>query len=253
MEDAVTSPSKTTVESSFCWLRKDNNYTSLGGASVVDGLLYYCQQKGIGGKVFGRELAKEIDKYFIKRDLNVGKIIEDRCKYSKYNNMFKGTFYIKSRDKDEKIEHKVRVSDVVSKNSTEERKDLSLRSMNLLCDCPSAHYQMFVNVPLFIRKLFGDYRRWDSTPSPHVSIPICTHSVACMDWLVEERGAEDFGIFGLNDRTTKFAKYMIRSALDKNTPENKLNEFLRDDTDLFDPLWERLGIEKVKILKPLQA
>ena len=244
MGNFVVSPSRMIVESSFCWRREDNNYTSLSGASLVDGLLYYCHQKGIAGEVCGRDLAKEIDKYFIKRDLNVGNIIEDHCRYLDYNDTLKGTFYIKSRDKDKKIKHRVRVSDVVSRDSTEERKQLSLRSMNLLCDCSIGHYQTFLNVPFCFRKQFGDYRKWNSIPSPHVSIAICTHGVACMDWLVEEKNAEDFGIFGLNDHTKKFAKHMIKSTLDKNTLKNELNDFLRDNTDLFNPLRERLRIEK---------
>jgi hypothetical protein len=241
----MTSPSKTVIDSSFCWRRMDNTYTSLGATSVVDGLIYYCQQKGITGEVFGRDIAKEIDNYFIKRNIEVGNVVEDHCR--QFKDMFKGTIYVESRSKDEKIKHRVRVSDVVSRDSTQERKDLSLRSMNLLCDCPNGHYQTFVNAPLFIRKQFGDYRKWDSIPSPHVSIAIDAHGVTCMDWLVEERKAENFGIFGLNDHTTEFAKYMIKLVLDKNVPKNKLNKFLRDNTNLFDPLRERLGIEKFKI------
>jgi hypothetical protein len=238
----MISPSKMTVESSFCWLRNDNNYTSLSGASLVDGLMYYCQQKGIADEVFGKDMAKRINDYFKKTNVGSDDIIVNRCKYSDDNDTLKGTFYIKSRSGDKKTRHRVRVSDVVKKDTTEERKALSLRSMNLLCDCPSAHYQLFVNVPLFLRKPYGDERRWDSVPSPHVSIPMDTHAVACMDWLVEENGAEDFGIFGLSEHTTEIVKHAVLEALDKNVRENNLSRYLRDKTILFDPLIERLGI-----------
>ncbi len=229
------------VDSSFIWRRLDNSYSCLGGANVVDGLFYYCQQKGISDEVFGRSVAKVIEDYFRKREIEPNNnVVEDKCK--QYHDTFRGTMLIESRGKKEEIKHRLRASDVVAKNSTDERKNQSLRSMNLLCYCTGAHYQTFLTVPQYVRQSLGDSRETYSLPSPQVLMAIDTHGVTGMNWLVEERGAEDFGIFGLRDHTIEIAKHVAGSALDECMPEHKLNSFLRDRTDLFKPLKERLGI-----------
>jgi hypothetical protein len=150
---------------------------------------------------------------------------------------------IESRSKEEEKKHRLRVSDVVTKNSTDERKDQSLRNMNLLCYCTGAHYQTLLTVPQYVRRLLDDSRETDSLPSPQILMAIDTHSVTGLNWLVEERGAEDFGIFGLSDHTIEIAKNVAWSALDECIPEHELNSFLRDRTDLFKPLKERLRIK----------
>lgn len=241
MSNFRIAPARKLVDSSFIWRRLDSSYSCLGGASVVDGLIYYCQQKGIATDIFGRSISKDIEEYFRKREIESGNnVVEDNCKQS--NDKFIGTMLIESRSKEKEIKHMLRVSDVVSKDSTDERKDASLRSMNLLCTCSGAHYQTYLTVPIDVRIKSKDNRRTYDIPSPQIVMPIDTHGVTGMNWLVEERKAEDFGIFGLSDHTIEIAKHTVRSALDESMPEYKLNLFLRDKTVLFDPLRERLGI-----------
>jgi hypothetical protein len=233
-------PSRKLVNSSFIWKRLDNSYSCLGGASLMDGLIHYCQQKEITAEVFGRSISRDVDEYLKRRKIELSNnIVEDHCKT--YLDMFKGTMLVESRSKHDVIRHKLRISDLVSKDSTDERKDASLKSMNILCDCLGAHYQTFLTVSREVREAFGDNRSSDNIPSPHVSMPIDTHGVMGMNFLVEQRKAEDFGIFGLNQHTTEIARHVIKSALDKNIPEYDLNLFLRDKTVLFNPLRERIS------------
>jgi hypothetical protein len=239
MSESKTMAARKLVDSSFIWRRSDGSYSCLGGASVIDGLFYYCQQKGIPDEVFGKSVAKAIDDYFRKREIDSSNsVIEDKC--NQYHDTFRGTMLIESRSKKEEKKHRLRVSDVVTKNSTDERKGQSLRSMNLLCYCTGAHYQTILTIPRYVRQLFDDSRETDSLPSPQILMAIDIHSVTGMNWLVEERGAEDFGIFGLSGHTIEIAKHMAGSALDERMPEHELNSFLRDRTDLFKPLKERL-------------
>jgi len=239
------SPSQKLLNSSFIWQRLDNSYACVGGVDVIDGLLYYCHQKGKVDDVLGHGTSKYVEEYFKRERIELSNnIVDDHCK--QYHDTFKGTIFVESRRKHDTIKHKIRVSDLVSKDSTEERKSASLRSMNIQCDCLRAHYQSFLTVPRDVREMFNDHRESDSIPSPHIRTVIDTHSVTAVDWLVEERNCGDFGIFGLSDHTIGIAKYVIKSTLDKKyIPEYKLNLFLRDKTVLFNPLRERLGIKLI--------
>jgi len=239
-EFKITSARKL-VDSSLIWRRSDNNYSCLSGASVVDGLVYYCQQKGITTDVFGRSISNDVEEYFRKREIAPGSsVVKDGCK--QFKDTLRGTMLIESRSKSEDIRHRLRVSDVVTKDSTEERKKESLRNMNLLCYCSGAHYQTLLTAPRYVRQMFNDNRETDSLPSPQIINAIDTHGVTGLDWLVEERNAEGSGVFGLSDHTIGIAKHVVRSAIDKNIPEYELNLFLKDKTTLFKPLKERLGI-----------
>lgn len=241
MSEYQIRPSRKLVDTSFIWRRLDNSYSCLGGSSLVDAFIYYCQYKGVTKDIFGRNVSKEIDEYLKKRDIELSNSIDDQARES--FDTFKGTMLIESRSKHDDIWHKVRVSDIVKQNSTDKRKDASLRSMNILCDCLGAHYQTFLTVPKYVREMFNDKRNSDSIPAPNVGMVIDTHGALAMNYLVDERKAEDFGIFGLSDNMVDITEYVFKSALDKNVPEYKFNLFLRDKTTLFDPLRERLGIK----------
>lgn len=233
-------PARELVNSSFIWQRSDKNYSCLGGSSVIKGLFYYCQQKGIANETFGRSIAKVIEDYF--REMNIepkSNIVENNCK--KHHDVFRGTMLIESIGKDETTRHMLRVSDVVDKNSSNERKMQSLRNMNLICSCKGAHFQTLLTIPAYLRTV-GDNRETDSLPSPQIINAIDTHGATGMDWLVEEEGAEGHGIFGLNNHTIEIAKNLAESTLSNRLSEYEINTFLRDKTILFKPLEERLEI-----------
>jgi hypothetical protein len=231
------------LDSSFTWQRSDGSYSSIGGTDVIDGLLFYCIQKDIVDNVFGRGTSSFVNKYFKKTKTELSNnIIEDYCK--KDGDAFRGTLVIESRSKDEAKKHRVRICDVVSKNSKDERKEASLRNMIAQCSCPKTHFQSFRVAPVETRKFFNDGRFPYDIPSPHVSMVMDNHAVTAYDSLVEERGAEDFGVLGLTDHTLGIASSVIKSVLDKGyKSEYELNYFLRDRTDLFNPLRKRLDIK----------
>jgi hypothetical protein len=238
------SSSQKLLNSSFIWSRLDNSYSCVGGVDLIGGLYCYCRQKGMVDEVLGHDVSKYVEDYFKKERIELSNnIVEDHCK--QYYDVFKGTILVESRRKGEAIKHKIRISDLVSKDSTEERKNASLRSMNFNCDCLRTYYQSFLTVPRYVREAFDDYRESDSIPSPHVRTVMDVHSVTAMDWLVEGRGCEGFGIFGLSDHTIGIAKYVIKTTLDSHIPQYELNLFLRDKTVLFNPLRERLGIKLI--------
>jgi hypothetical protein len=236
------------LESSFIYPRLDGNYSSISGMSIIDGLLLYLYTCEDSENLFTRYF-HDISPNDLRDYLNARKIspeikIDDRlCKV--YYGYVKGTVKVSSRGGEEIWERRVRICNLVTEYSTDEKKNKSLKSFVAHCDCPFTHYQMWQTVPEKILEDFKDPRSIYEFPPPSVSMIICAHSAASIHKLVEEKECEDFGIFGINSNIINAIKALVGSKMWKEYPDHILNKFLRDRTFLFDPLRERLGLEKL--------
>jgi hypothetical protein len=236
------------LESSFIYPRLDGNYSSISGMPIIDGLLLYLYTREDGEDLFAH-LFHDVPTNDLKEYLNTRKItsnvkIDDRlCRI--YHGYAKGTVKVGSRGRKEIWERRVRICNLVTKYSTDEEKNKSLKSFVAQCDCPFTHYQLWQIVPGRILENFKDSRSIYEFPPPCVSMIVCAHSAASIHKLVEEKECEDFGMFGLNSNVVNAIKSLISSKMWKEYPDHLLNRFLRDRTFLFDPLRERLGLKKL--------
>lgn len=228
------------VDSSFIWPRIykgiNRGYNCLSGVSVLAGTLILLYDQNLVDDSLPRDVSYLVKKYIEESGMKFTPVIENHCRRQSDSDTIKGTVKVMSRSREEVPFYKVRIFDVVHKSASDERKKAALLNWNLHCTCDYL-YQLGLAVPITEREKYNDRRRTDDIPSPSVQNVICAHAVAGYGKNVIDNGAEDYGLFGLQDHVLKIMEYdEIKNLLDKKVPVYKLNRYLRDELRLFSPL-----------------
>jgi hypothetical protein len=225
----------------YALLRYDGYYTTFDPISIVNSAVAFSVVYGT--ESFDLSL-KQLKKYLKCRKIFVDentKLIDE--KESCYGGD-EGIMFVSSTSKKE-IMYSVKIYGLINSGMDEKNKLDSLRKLRVDCGCKRSNYQTITRTSIQQRKLVKDERRWDDKKQPpYGDSVIDRHAGIALNYLSIMEGLEGFELFDLSKHVTDLTRKVVKMQLNHRVriQDYVLNLLLRDMTNLFEPIRQRVKI-----------